>query len=274
MSETTLTRRSFVKAAALTGAAAAIGASMSGSLVETDAAWADEPVESKVLKTSCHGCIQMCPARAYVENGVVTKLEGDPDAPVSRGSLCLKGLNQLHTMYSPRRIIHPIKRAGERGENKWEVISWDEAIELASDQIVSAIEKYGPYSFFASVGGGGSYSFMEAMTLPMAFGSPTVFEPGCAQCYLPRYSMSKYMYGGNDQSVADNAVQEIFRTGENNHADNGHHLGRPALRQRDCRVRPRHGRAASYRREDGRHRPEFQPGRAEGRRVAAGPSRH
>ncbi len=219
MSETTLTRRSFVKAAALTGAAAAIGASMSGSLVETDAAWADEPVESKVLKTSCHGCIQMCPARAYVENGVVTKLEGDPDAPVSRGSLCLKGLNQLHTMYSPRRIIHPIKRAGERGENKWEVISWDEAIELASDQIVSAIEKYGPYSFFASVGGGGSYSFMEAMTLPMAFGSPTVFEPGCAQCYLPRYSMSKYMYGGNDQSVADNAVQEIFRTGENNHAD-------------------------------------------------------
>ena len=52
---------------------------------------------------------------------------------------------------------------------------------------------------------------MEAMTLPMAFGSPTVFEPGCAQCYLPRWSMSKLFYGGNDQSIADNAVQEIFR---------------------------------------------------------------
>lgn len=191
---------------------------MPNALVETEPAYADEPVETKVVKTSCHGCIQMCPVRAYIENGVVVKLEGDPDAPVSRGSLCLKGLNQLHTMYSPRRVLHPLKRAGQRGENKWEVISWDEALDLAAEQITSTIDKYGPYSFFASVGGGGSYSFMEAMTLPMAFGSPTVFEPGCAQCYLPRYAMAKYMYGGNDQSVADNAVQEIFKV-EDNKAD-------------------------------------------------------
>lgn len=218
MQETTWTRRSFVQAAALAGAAAAIGVSMPNSFVETDPAYADEPVETKVVKTSCHGCIQMCPARAYIENGVVVKLEGDPDAPVSRGSLCLKGLNQLHTMYSPRRVLHPLKRAGQRGENKWEVISWDEALDLAAEQITSTIDKYGPYSFFASVGGGGSYSFMEAMTLPMAFGSPTVFEPGCAQCYLPRYAMAKYMYGGNDQSIADNAVQEIFKV-EDNKAD-------------------------------------------------------
>lgn len=218
MQETNLTRRSFVQAAALAGAAAAIGVSMPNALVETEPAYADEPVETKVVKTSCHGCIQMCPVRAYIENGVVVKLEGDPDAPVSRGSLCLKGLNQLHTMYSPRRVLHPLKRAGQRGENKWEVISWDEALDLAAEQITSTIDKYGPYSFFASVGGGGSYSFMEAMTLPMAFGSPTVFEPGCAQCYLPRYAMAKYMYGGNDQSIADNAVQEIFKV-EDNKAD-------------------------------------------------------
>nr|WP_232204077.1 molybdopterin-dependent oxidoreductase [Slackia piriformis] len=213
-----MTRRSFVQAATLAGAAAAIGVSMPNALVETEPAYADEPVETKVVKTSCHGCIQMCPVRAYIENGVVVKLEGNPDAPVSRGSLCLKGLNQLHTMYSPRRVLHPLKRAGQRGENKWEVISWDEALDLAAEQITSTIDKYGPYSFFASVGGGGSYSFMEAMTLPMAFGSPTVFEPGCAQCYLPRYAMAKYMYGGNDQSVADNAVQEIFKV-EDNKAD-------------------------------------------------------
>ncbi len=205
-----LTRRSFIKASALAGAAAAIGASMSGSLVETDAAYADSATETKKVHTSCHGCIQVCPAYAYIENGVVTKLEGDPDAPTSKGSLCMKGLNQLHTMYSPRRILHPLKRAGERGTNDWEVISWDEAISLAADQITSTIDKYGSYSFFASVGGGGSYSFMEAMTLPMALNSPTVFEPGCAQCYLPRYAMAKFVYGANDQSIADNAVIEPF----------------------------------------------------------------
>lgn len=210
-----MTRRSFVKATALAAAATAIGASMSDSLEEADPAYAESAVETKKVKTCCHGCIQLCPCIAYVEDGVVTKLEGNPDAPESRGSLCIKGLNQLHTMYSPRRILHPLKRAGERGENKWEVISWDDALDLATEKITSTIDEYGPYSFFASVGGGGSYSFMEAMTLPMAFGSPTVFEPGCAQCYLPRWSLSKLFYGGNDQSVADNSVQEIFRTTNN-----------------------------------------------------------
>ena len=223
MSETTLTRRSFVKTSALAGAATAMGASLVGCMKETpkeETAGGAGPDDGLVkMKTSCHGCIQMCPAYAYLKDGVVVKLEGDPDAPVSRGSLCIKGLNQLHTMYSPRRVLHPLKRAGERGENKWEVISWDEAIEEAASHICDAIEKYGPYSFFASVGGGGSYSFMEAMTLPMAFGSPTVFEPGCAQCYLPRWSLSKLFYGGADQSIADNAVQEIFRTGDNNKAE-------------------------------------------------------
>jgi anaerobic selenocysteine-containing dehydrogenase len=209
-----VSRRSFVKMAALTGAAAAIGTQMTGSLVDAPAALADED-EVKVVKTSCHGCIQMCPALATIKNGVVVKLEGDPDAPVSRGSMCIKGLNQLHTMYSPRRILHPLKRVGERGTTDFEAISWEEAIDLASDQIKNAIDKYGNYAFFASVGGGGSYSFMNAMTIPMAFGSPTVFEPGCAQCYLPRWSLSKLFYGGDDQSVADNSVQEIFKTEDN-----------------------------------------------------------
>lgn len=205
-----MSRRSFMKAAALAGAATAIGVSMSDSLIETDRAYAESDSETKVVKTSCHGCIQMCPARAYVENGVVVKLEGDPDAPTSKGSLCTKGLNQLHTMYSPRRILHPLKRVGERGTNDWEIISWDEAITLAAEQITGIIDKYGPYAFFASVGGGGAYSFIEAMTLPMALGSPTVFEPGCAQCYLPRYAVANYMYGGNDQSIADNGNIEPF----------------------------------------------------------------
>lgn len=223
MAETTLTRRSFVKASALAGATTAFGASMAGCMQEApkeDGGSAGGAQEELVrMKTSCHGCIQMCPAIAYLKDGVVVRLEGDPDAPVSRGSLCIKGLNQLHTMYSPRRVLHPLRRAGERGENKWEVISWDEAVEEAATHICDAIDKYGPYAFFASVGGGGAYSFMEAMTLPMAFGSPTVFEPGCAQCYLPRWSLSKLFYGGNDQSIADNAVQEIFRTGSDNKAE-------------------------------------------------------
>lgn len=88
MAETTLTRRSFVKASALVGATAAFGASMAGCMQEApqeqapSGGGADEGLVR--MKTSCHGCIQMCPAIAYLKDGVVVKLEGDPDAPVSR----------------------------------------------------------------------------------------------------------------------------------------------------------------------------------------------
>jgi anaerobic selenocysteine-containing dehydrogenase len=161
----------------------------------------------------CHGCIQACPCKVYLEDGVVVKIEGHPDAPTSIGSLCLKGLNQIHTCYSPRRVLYPLKRTGARGaENAaFERISWDEAVQLAATKIAEAIEQYGTYSFFCSVGGGGAYSFMQAMTMPMALGSPTVFEPGCAQCYLPRITEAAYMYGGADQSIADCAVLEPFK---------------------------------------------------------------
>ena len=210
-----LTRRTFVKAAALAGAAAAFGTSMTGSLVE---ARADEAAseggangsETSVYKSVCHGCIQACPCLVYVQDGVAIKIEGDPDAPTSKGSLCMKGMNQIHTCYSPRRVLHPLKRVGERGANEWEAISWDEAVDLAATKIAESIDKYGPYSFFASVGGGGSYSFGDAQQMPAALGSPTVFEPGCAQCYLPREAMSKFMYGGNSQSIADCGTVEAF----------------------------------------------------------------
>ena len=132
----------------------------------------------------------------YVKDGVAVRIEGDPDGPTNKGSLCMKGMNQIHTCYSPRRILHPLKRVGERGGNEWEEISWDEAIDLAATKIAEGLEKYGPYSFFASVGGGGSYSFGDAQQFPTALGSPTVFEPGGAQCYLPREAMSMFMYGG------------------------------------------------------------------------------
>ena len=210
MAKSAMTRRQFVQASTLAGIAAAVGVSMSGSLVDAGKAYADEPVETKVVKTCCHGCILVCPCRAYVENGVVVKLEGDPDAPLSKGAMCSKGLNQLHTCYSPRRILHPMKRAGERGENKWEQISWDEALTLAVDKIYESMQKYGNYSLMTSTGGGGAYLFGETITMAWALKTPNSFEPGCAQCYIPRNSMAKYVYGGSDQSIADGAVLEPF----------------------------------------------------------------
>jgi len=217
MLNASLTRRTFVKAATVAGAALTMGSALAG-CVDNSSTTTETPTDLNGVATDyygsvCHGCIQECPCKVYVQDGVVVKVEGHPDGPTNQGSMCLKGLNQIHTCYSPRRVLYPLKRTGPRGaaNAQWERISWDDALDLASTQIADAISKYGTYAFFSSVGGGGAYSFMQAMTVCQAMGSPTVFEPGCAQCYLPRMTIAAYMYGGSDQSIADCAVTEPFK---------------------------------------------------------------
>ena len=181
------------------------------------------------------------------------KLEGDPGrAGEPRGSLCLKGLNQLHTMYSPR-TYHPPDQARWRArrETSGRSSPWERGHRAGKrpdrerHRKSTARTRSSP-----AVGGGGSYSFMEAMTLPMAFGLADRVRAGPARAVLPAalLDVKVHVWRAMDQSVADNAVQEIFRTGENNHADNGHHLGaQPLASARLPSPRPRHGRAASYR---------------------------
>ena len=138
MTKGTISRRGFMKAAAATGAALTAAGSIP-LLETTDQAFAAGSVERVMHKTACHGCTNCCPVRVYTEDGRVVKIEGDPDGPLNKGGVCLKCLSQIQTVYSPRHVLHPMKRVGERGENKWERISWDEAVDLAGEQIATAV---------------------------------------------------------------------------------------------------------------------------------------
>ena len=214
MQELTMTRRSFVKTATLAGAALALGTQAAAtSFGEATEAFAAEAGEMKMYVSACHGCIQVCPCRVYVRDGVVVKVEGHPIAPQNLGSMCLKGLSQLHTCYSPIRVLYPLKRTGDRGAANvaWERISWDEAVDLAGSWIAESVEKYGTYSIFCGCGGGGSYSTNQAQSLAFCVGAPNVIEPGCAQCYLPRVAITYYMGSGATQSIADSSANEMWK---------------------------------------------------------------
>lgn len=115
-----LSRRSFVKVSALLGAVAALGLEPSTSLIDAPKAYADSGTERTKIRTCCHGCIQCCPCIGYVEDGVIVKLEGDPEAPVSKGSMCLKGMAQQHTgVQSAARLVPDETRGRSRcGERK------------------------------------------------------------------------------------------------------------------------------------------------------------
>ena len=96
--------------------------------------------EIKKVYTSCRACVANCGAIATVKNGRVIKIEGDPRHPMSQGRLCAKGLSGIQALYNPNRNKYPLVRVGERGENKWKRVSWDEALDLIADKLMDMYE--------------------------------------------------------------------------------------------------------------------------------------
>jgi anaerobic selenocysteine-containing dehydrogenase len=110
----------------------------------------------------CHGG---CGVLVHVKDGKVIKVQGDPASPLNRGSMCPKGLASIEQLYHPDRLKHPLKRAGKRGEGKWERISWEEALNTLASRIADTKAAYGPESI-ALGQGTGRYYFMS-VDLPM-----------------------------------------------------------------------------------------------------------
>ncbi|MEI3230517.1 MAG: molybdopterin-dependent oxidoreductase [Gordonibacter pamelaeae] len=90
---------------------------------------------TEVIRTcawSPPGCHAVgCGIRLFVKDGELVKVEGDPDHQLTQGRLCPRCLALKEAVYHPDRIRYPMKRAREdRGLDKWERISWDEATDL------------------------------------------------------------------------------------------------------------------------------------------------
>ena len=131
-------------------------------------AW-PERVEKRymLVPTTCFNCESACGLLAYVdlETLEVRKLEGNPEHPGSRGKNCAKGPATVNQIADPDRILHPMTRAGARGENRWAHVSWDEALDDIAGRIRKSIVEGRPNRFLTA--GRPSNSFG-----PPAFTSP------------------------------------------------------------------------------------------------------
>jgi len=121
----------------------------------------------------CHGG---CGALVFVKNGKVTKIKGDPESPLNKGKMCIKGLSSLEHLYNPNRLKHPIKRTGKRGEGKWEKISWDEALDAIAEKIKKIEEVYGIEAVALGTSTG-RHHFHHVLRLPMPWALPTGVSP-------------------------------------------------------------------------------------------------
>ena len=163
-----------------------------------------------VVHTACRACIANCGVLAHVKNGRVVKIEGDPVDPMSKGRMCAKGLSGLNALYHPNRNKYPLIRVGKRGEGRWKRTTWDNALDVVAHMLMEIREKYGAECVFGSTGGGGNPEVWSAARFCNIFGTPNWFEPGSAQCYLPRVLAATMMYGGMDTSIADSNCLEFF----------------------------------------------------------------
>jgi anaerobic dimethyl sulfoxide reductase subunit A len=113
----------------------------------------------RLVRVGCpaHNCGGRCLLVAHVNDGAITRLDADdrPDtlaAPQLRA--CVRGRAYLRRQYHPGRLQYPLKRVGERGDGKFEPISWDEALDMLAGHMRRVKETYGNSALFVPYGTG------------------------------------------------------------------------------------------------------------------------
>src|ERR671922_647711 len=85
---------------------------------------------SETVRVACpHDCPDTCAMLVTVDEGVATKIQGDPEMPFTEGTLCTKVAYYLERTYAPDRLQYPLRRTGKKGEGKVRRITWDEALD-------------------------------------------------------------------------------------------------------------------------------------------------
>ena len=112
----------------------------------------------KVVRAACpHDCPDTCAMLVTVEDGRAVDVRGDPEHPFTRGGLCVKVNNYEQRVYSPERLLHPLKRSGPKGSGQFERIGWHEAMDTIRRRWTEIIDQFGatailPYSYLGTEG--------------------------------------------------------------------------------------------------------------------------
>lgn len=135
-------RRSFLKMAALGASFGAVNVFASNDSIRpaTVEEVKDPFPGSKKVKTICSICSAGCGIVAEVHNGVWVRQEVAQDHPISEGSHCCKGIDQIDLVKSQQRVKYPLKKVG----GKWQRISWDTAISEISSKMLKLRAENGP----------------------------------------------------------------------------------------------------------------------------------
>src|SRR5208282_3315405 len=130
-----------------------------------------ERAMKQIVHAVCpHDCPDACSVLITIEGGRATKIQGDPEHPVTRGFLCAKVAKYLDRVYSPDRVLYPMRRVKPKGPGSsargravappsevFQRISWDAALDEITHRLRRIVAEYGcesilPYSYGGTLG--------------------------------------------------------------------------------------------------------------------------
>lgn len=208
-----ISRRDFIKITGNAAGALALGSFVPPAVISSAGQLGLIDTEGNgYIPTMCEMCVWRCGVLAKVQNGRVVKLEGNPEHPHSKGRLCARGQSGLMTTYDPDRVLEPLVRVGKRGAGKFRKTSWDEALDIVAENMLSIKEKYGPEAMIFSSTHNLSQTQFE--NLLYSFGSPN-YGTQRSLCFNSMVTAFLLTYGIEEPSRNYDDVEFILLTGRN-----------------------------------------------------------
>lgn len=109
----------------------------------------------KRIRTLCGICPSGCNVTAVIREGRLERIL--PNSDSARGIVCVRGAASKEIIYSPHRLLKPLKRVGSKGRESFEPVSWEEALDDIAKRLVKIREKYGAPAVAMYAGRGGYF---------------------------------------------------------------------------------------------------------------------
>jgi len=159
--------------------------------------------KEEVKKAGCCFCAVSCGVLVHVKDGRIIKIEPNREHRLSRGFSCIRLRYTIKWLYHPDQFKHPLKRQGERGEGKWQRITWEQAIEEIAHKLNELKGKYGPQTLAVIEGTYRGENLWTRSRFCNLFGNPqNVFHPGVI-CGLNCLAIGQAVIGDSVMATPD-----------------------------------------------------------------------
>jgi anaerobic selenocysteine-containing dehydrogenase len=187
-----------------------------------------------LVPTVCFNCEAGCGLLAYIDKQSlqIRKFEGNPAHPGSRGRNCAKGPATYNQVTDPERILYPLKRAGKRGEGKWERVTWDQVLEDIGGRIRKAIIEGRRNEIMYHVGRPGHDGYIDRVLQAWGIDGHNSHTNVCSAAARLGYSL----WHGYDRPSPDHANARFILL-ISSHLETGHYFNPHAQRIIEAKMR-------------------------------------